>query len=175
MSRVLDWYIKRTTLIIENITALGRIEGAANLGGIMITNVVCKANLNVRIDLRTLTNESVNIVYNPSRFSGVRWKHPKIGGHCMVFSSGYIPVNGKVTYIREGKRRLRRYARLLQRLGWEVRLTVIDVVTVSASFKLDGPIDLIKVAPYYSGRYDPELFPAVMFTNILRVFIPVPS
>lgn len=83
----------------------------------------------------------------------------------MVFSTGKLTVNGKSKSIAEAKLRVRRYARLIQRLGWPVTLNSIDVVTVSASFKTEGPLDLYKVARYYNGHYDPELFPAAMFTK----------
>ena len=41
----------------------------------------------------------------------------------------------------------------------------IKVVTVSASFKVAGSLDLNEVVRYYGGRYEPELFPAAMFTK----------
>ena len=131
----------------------------------MINNVVCTANLNCSINLRTLVNKTVNVIYDPARYSGVRWRHPKIGGHCNVFSTGKLNVNGKVKTIKEATRRLRRYARLIQRLGWSVSLSNVKVVTISASFKVEGPLDLHRVAIHYEGRYDAELFPAVMFTK----------
>ena len=129
----------------------------------MITNVVCVANVNCIIDLRTLVRKTANIIYDPSKYSGAQWKHPKIGGHCMVFHTGKLTVNGKVNNVREAKLRLRRYVRLIQRFGWKVTLTKIEVVTISASFKVEGPLDLRNVVRYYGGRYEPELFPAAMF------------
>ena len=129
----------------------------------MITNVVCTGDTNCDINLKTLVTKTVNIIYDPSRYLGAQWKHPKIGGHCMVFSTGKLFVNGRVSSISDAKRRVRRYARQLQRLGWQVRLSKIRVVTISASFKLDSAIHLGKVCSVYSGSYEPELFPAVMF------------
>jgi len=129
----------------------------------MISNVVCTTDLNCEIDLRTLAKDNRNIVYDPTSYSGARWKHPKIGGHCMVFTTGKLIVNGKIKSVGDAKRRLRRYARLIQRQGWPVKLTGIKVVTISASFKTAGPLDLIKVVRYYGGQYDPEVFPAAMF------------
>ena len=131
----------------------------------MITNVVCTADMNCDINLNTLVNKTMNIIYDPARFSGAQWKHPKIGGHCMVFSTGKMMVNGRIRSIIDAKRRLRRYARMLQRLGWPVRLSGVRVATVSASFKLNSFPHLTNVCRFYSGSYDPELFPAVMFTK----------
>ena len=42
---------------------------------------------------------------------------------------------------------------------------LIKVITISASFIVDGPLDLYKVVRYYDGHYEPELFPAAMFTK----------
>ena len=81
----------------------------------------------------------------------------------MVFSTGKLMVNGKVGSVVEAKRRLRRYARCIQRQGWPLTLSRINVITISASFKVSGPLDLVKVVRHYRGRYEPELFPAAMF------------
>ena len=83
----------------------------------------------------------------------------------MVFSSGKIIVNGSVSTIAQAKQRLRRYARMIQRFGYSVKLSKIKVVTVSASYKVQGTLDLNKVWYHYGGRYEPELFPASMFSK----------
>jgi len=131
----------------------------------MITNVVCTADLNCAIDLRQLANTTYNVIYDPKRYTGVRWNHPKIGGHCTVFSSGKLIVNGRATSISEAKVRLRRYARYIQRLGWAVVLSDVKVVTISASFKTEGTLNLPNVVRYYGGQYEPEIFPAAMFAK----------
>lgn len=131
----------------------------------MITNVVCKANLNCVVDLEALVSKTIDIIYDPATYSGVRWMHRKIGGHCNVFSTGKIMTNGKANSVKEGKRRLRRYARLIQRLGWPVTLSKIDVVTISASFTSETPLNLHKVIQCCCGKYEPELFPAAMFSK----------
>ena len=74
-------------------------------------------------------------------------------------------MNGKMSSISDAKKRLRRYARLIQRLGWSVSLSKIEVVTVSASFKVAGSLYSNEVVRYYGGRYELELFPVVMFTH----------
>lgn len=125
----------------------------------MIAKVVCTGSLNCNIDLKTLENKTVNIIYDPSRYSRAQWKHIKIGGHCKLM------INGKAKSISEAKVRLRQYARLIQRLGRSVTLKEIKVVTVSASFKAEGPLHLHKAVRYYDGHYEPELFPASMFTK----------
>ena len=129
----------------------------------MITNVVCYANLQCEINLNQLTSD--NIVYNPRRFSAAIWKHKNIGGTCMVFGNGKLMTNGKVSSVKQAKQRLRRYARCLQKMGWNVTLTRITIATISAAFKLEGPLDIQAVNRHYSASYDAELYPAAMFVK----------
>lgn len=131
----------------------------------MITNIVCNADLQCPIDLKLLTLRCGNITYNPQNFSAAIWRHKRIGGTCMVFDNGKIMVNGKVNSTKEAKQRLRRYARLIQKLGWKIYLKQIVISTISAFFKLDGPVDVLKLVPYYNGAYESELFPAAMFVK----------
>ena len=53
-----------------------------------ITNVVVQGDLGCRIDLKHLVLKLSNVRYDPNRFSGIIWHHRKIGGSCLVFSSG---------------------------------------------------------------------------------------
>lgn len=83
----------------------------------------------------------------------------------MLFPNSKMIVNGKARSLKEAKRRVRRYARVLQRMGWHVQLKHIQVQTISASFKVEGPFNLSNIVRYYGGNYEPELFPAAMFTK----------
>ena len=83
----------------------------------------------------------------------------------MVFENGKLMVNGKVTSVKQAKHRVRRYARLLQKMGWNVTLTRIMISTISASFKLEGPLNVNSVVHHYNASYDAELFPAAMFVK----------
>ena len=44
-------------------------------------------------------------------------------------------------------------------------LTHIEISTISAAFKLEGPLDINSVVRHYGGTYDAELFPAAMFVK----------
>ena len=131
----------------------------------MITNVVACTDLQCKIDLKALTLSAYNIIYNPKHFSGAMWRNKKIGGLCMVFSNSKLMVNGKAKSVKECKRRVRKYTRLLQRYGWHVHLSTIRICTISAFFKLDFSPNLSEVKKYFNGTYEPEIFPALMFDN----------
>ena len=122
-----------------------------------ITNVVVQGDLGCTIDLRNLTYKLTNVRYDPKSFSGVIWQHRKIGGNCLIFSNGKINTNGKCSTLQEGTQRLRRYARLLQRKGYSIRLNGVRLITASAC--LCGKINPAS----FSEGYEPELFPALMF------------
>jgi TATA-box binding protein (TBP) (component of TFIID and TFIIIB) len=88
-----------------------------------LTNVVVQADLGYSLDLRVLTYQLTNARYDPKVFSAVVWQHRKIGGNCLLFSNGKINCNGKCLSLQDGQRRLRRYARKLQKMDYPVRLT----------------------------------------------------
>ena len=79
----------------------------------MITNVVACTDLQCKIGFKALILSASNIIYNPKHFSGAMWRNKKIGGLCMVFSNSKLMVNGKAKSVKECKRRVRKYTRLL--------------------------------------------------------------
>ena len=128
-----------------------------------LTNTVFIASLNCSFDLKKLCYELVNVKYNPRRFNGLIWQHPVIGGNCLLFRNGKINCNGKVRSFKEGRQRLRRYARVLQKLGYSVNLNEVKMVTASAFHVLSGPVDIPTYCREHGASYEPELFPVMMF------------
>lgn len=126
-----------------------------------LTNVVVQGDLGCPIDLRDLILKLTNVRYDPRTFSALIWQHKKIKGNCLLFSTGKINCNGKCSSLLEGRQRLRRYARIVQKLGYRVELRNIKIITASAAHQLNGRIDPQQLPPHFS--YEPELFPAVMF------------
>jgi transcription initiation factor TFIID TATA-box-binding protein len=123
-----------------------------------ITNIVCTSDIGRRIDLKRLTRTNRNIRYDPGTFSGVIWKHPRIGGNCLTFSNGKICVNGAARSRSEARKRLRRYARLVQKQGWPF----IRIVTMSASYRADANLSMEALVRDMGASFEPELFPAAM-------------
>lgn len=61
-------------------------------------NVLCTGSLDCNIDLRTLANKTVNIRYDPSIYSGERWKHyNRRTLYCVCYRT--LMINGKVFLI----------------------------------------------------------------------------
>ena len=76
------------------------------------------------ISIYEITLKVDNTRYNPKTFSSVTWQHRKIGGNYLLFGNGKINCNGFANTIRDGKMRLRQYARKVQKLEFNVHLTM---------------------------------------------------
>ncbi|MCG8113585.1 MAG: hypothetical protein N0E59_22775 [Candidatus Thiodiazotropha taylori] len=131
-----------------------------------LTNVVCSGSLCCRIDLKKLCYELDNAIYDSKNFPGLIWKHRRISGSCLVFSNGVIHCNGKADSFMDGVRRLRRYARYLQKLRFSVQLKEVKVMTASAFHCLKAVLDIKALVKETDCIYEPELFPmAVLRRN----------
>lgn len=127
-----------------------------------ITNVVVQAQLNVNIDLHKLAYSLNNVKYNPKRFSAMIWHHKRIGGSCLLFKNGQMICNGAKS-LGEARIKVRKYSRVLQKLGYPVNLTYIKLITASAVANLEREIDLPTLLPLSGCTYEPEIFNAAVF------------
>lgn len=106
-----------------------------------LTNVVVQGKFDHTVDLQTLANALTNVRYDPLRFSGLLWH--------------------QCTSFQEGIKRLRCYARLLQRKGFRNCLEDVNIITASACHRFDEIVRLQNIPFDYT--YNPEVFPAIMF------------
>ena len=127
-----------------------------------ITNVVYSAHLGCPVDLSRMCGLLWNTRYDPIMFPGLIWQHRTIGGNCLVFANGNINCVGKASSFKEGRQRLRQYARKLQNLGCPVQLRDVKIVTVSACHTLSLGLDLNRLAQERSLIYEPELCQPLM-------------
>lgn len=130
---------------------------------VKITNMVVVAKLGVRVDLHHVIQHLVNAKYHPKRFSAIVWNHRKIKGVCLLFSSGHIQCSGYKD-MKDARQAVRQYSRIIQRIGYQVRLTRIELKTASALVDLGMPVDLSKIPPTIpQASYEPELMNSAMF------------
>ena len=80
-----------------------------------------------------------------------------------MFANSVINSNGRASSFHEGRQRLRRYARQLQKRGFPTQLRNVKIITASASHTLSGGLDLYRLAKDRSLLYEPEIFPALNF------------
>ncbi|MES9971551.1 MAG: hypothetical protein ABW092_16080 [Candidatus Thiodiazotropha sp.] len=127
-----------------------------------LTNIVYSANIRCTIDLQMLCQRVENARYHPQRFPALIWKDSHFGGNCLVFSNGKINCNGRAATFREGRRRLKQYARRLLHFYPHGKLTDVKRLTASACHELSGSLILDNLAREAKASFHPEIFPALV-------------
>lgn len=129
---------------------------------VSLTNVVVQSSVNVKLPLNEIIHRIGRAKYNPRRWSGLSWSHPKISGSVMLFPNGRLVSHGSRT-ILQARKVVRQYARLLQKMGYGVILSPIRLVTASAIATLPTPVSLAKLASGYPmASWESELFNACL-------------
>ncbi|CAO1620400.1 unnamed protein product [Sympodiomycopsis kandeliae] len=133
----------------------------------VLQNIVATVNLDVRLDLKTIALHARNAEYNPKRFAAVimRIREPKTTA--LIFASGKMVVTGAKS---EDDSRLasRKYARIIQKLGFEAKFTEFKIQNIVGSCDVRFPIRLEGLA-YGHGvysSYEPELFPGLIYRMV---------
>lgn len=142
---------------------------AQGVSGIIPTlqNVVATVNLDCRLDLKTIALHARNAEYNPKRFAAVimRIREPKTTA--LIFTSGKMVVTGAKS---EDDSRLasRKYARIIQKLGFNARFLDFKIQNIVGSCDIKFPIRLEGLASkhHHFSSYEPELFPGLIYRMI---------
>ncbi|KAK9895006.1 TATA-box-binding protein [Cystobasidium minutum MCA 4210] len=132
-----------------------------------LQNIVATVNLNVRLDLKTIALHARNAEYNPKRFAAVimRVRQPKTTA--LIFASGKMVVTGAKS---EDDARLaaRKYARIIQKLGFEASFNEFKIQNMVGSCDVKFPIRLEGLAFSHGhfSSYEPELFPGLIYRMV---------
>ncbi|KAI9670814.1 MAG: TATA-box-binding protein [Trizodia sp. TS-e1964] len=138
--------------------------GAAS--GIVPTlqNIVATVNLDCRLDLKTIALHARNAEYNPKRFAAVimRIREPKTTA--LIFASGKMVVTGAKSE-DDSKLASRKYARIIQKLGFNAKFTDFKIQNIVGSCDIKFPIRLEGLASrhHHFSSYEPELFPGLIY------------
>ncbi|KAL9629491.1 MAG: hypothetical protein Q9164_006858 [Protoblastenia rupestris] len=143
--------------------------GQSVTAGIIPTlqNIVATVNLDCRLDLKTIALHARNAEYNPKRFAAVimRIREPKTTA--LIFASGKMVVTGAKS---EDDSRLasRKYARIIQKLGFNAKFTDFKIQNIVGSCDIKFPIRLEGLASrhHHFSSYEPELFPGLIYRMI---------
>lgn len=144
---------------------------ASGLGGNTIVptlqNIVATVNLDCRLDLKTIALHARNAEYNPKRFAAVimRIRDPKTTA--LIFASGKMVVTGAKSE-DDSKLAARKYARIIQKLGFQAKFTDFKIQNIVGSCDVKFPIRLEGLA-YSHGHfssYEPELFPGLIYRMV---------
>ena len=102
--------------------------------------------------------------YNPRRFAAVimRIREPKTTA--LIFASGKVVCTGAKSE-ELAKIASRKYARIVQKLGFEARFLDFKVQNIVASCDVRFPIRLEGLASQHAhySSYEPELFPGLIY------------
>ncbi|KAK0742525.1 transcription factor TFIID-domain-containing protein [Apiosordaria backusii] len=145
--------------------------GAASAGPSGITptlqNIVATVNLDCRLDLKTIALHARNAEYNPKRFAAVimRIREPKTTA--LIFASGKMVVTGAKSE-DDSKLASRKYARIIQKLGFNAKFTDFKIQNIVGSCDIKFPIRLEGLASKHHNfsSYEPELFPGLIYRMI---------
>ncbi|KAJ2491020.1 TATA-binding protein (TBP) [Coemansia sp. RSA 2050] len=144
-------------------------SGVAGVAGIVPTlqNIVATVNLECRLDLKTIALHARNAEYNPKRFAAVimRIREPKTTA--LIFASGKMVVTGAKSE-DDSKLAARKYARIVQKLGFPAKFTDFRIQNIVGSCDVKFPIRLEGLA-YSHGTfssYEPELFPGLIYRMV---------
>jgi transcription initiation factor TFIID TATA-box-binding protein len=143
--------------------------GGAQINGVSgivptLQNLVATVNLNCRLDLKTIALHARNAEYNPKRFAAVimRIRDPKTTA--LIFASGKMVVTGAKSE-DDSKLASRKYARIIQKLGFNAQFTDFKIQNIVGSCDVKFPIRLEGLASKHHNfsSYEPELFPGLIY------------
>jgi len=129
-----------------------------------LQNIVATVNLSCPLELKRIALQARNAEYNPKRFAAVimRIRDPKTTA--LIFASGKMVCTGAKSE-EQAKLASRKYARIIQKLGFPAKFTEFKIQNIVGSCDVKFPIRLEKL--YFShGRfcsYEPELFPGLIY------------
>ncbi|KAL2355317.1 putative RNA polymerase I and III transcription factor complex component Tbp [Cryomyces antarcticus] len=142
---------------------------AQGVSGIVPTlqNIVSTVNLDCRLDLKTIALHARNAEYNPKRFAAVimRIREPKTTA--LIFASGKMVITGAKSE-DDSKLASRKYARIIQKLGFNARFIDFKIQNIVGSCDIKFPIRLEGLASRHHNfsSYEPELFPGLIYRMI---------
>ncbi|KAJ1870685.1 TATA-binding protein (TBP) [Coemansia sp. RSA 1722] len=132
-----------------------------------LQNIVATVNLDCRLDLKTIALHARNAEYNPKRFAAVimRIREPKTTA--LIFASGKMVVTGAKSE-DDSKLAARKYARIVQKLGFPAKFTDFKIQNIVGSCDVKFPIRLEGLACSHGdfSSYEPELFPGLIYRMV---------
>ena len=121
-----------------------------------LQNIVASVNVDCRLDLKTIALHARNAEYNPKRFAAaiMRIREPK--STALIFASGKMIVTG-VKCEPDARLAARKYARVLQKLGYNARFCNFSIHNVVASVDVGFPIHISQMQAVHHAfsSYEP--------------------
>jgi len=129
---------------------------------IVINNVVCSFNVRCHLNLREIALQGLNVEYRKENgMVTMKLRQPYTTAN--IWNSGKITCTGANS---EDQARIaaRRFARILQKLGFNTRFTNYRVVNVLGTVTLPFAIRITQFSQaHHAASYEPELHPGVTY------------
>lgn len=141
--------------------------GDPNIPVPQLQNIVSTVNLGCKLDLKKIALHARNAEYNPKRFAAVIMRIREPRTTALIFSSGKMVCTGAKS---EESSRLaaRKYARIVQKLGFDAKFIDFKVQNMVGSCDVKFPIQLESLCLTHSqfAGYEPELFPGLIYRMV---------
>nr|ATP16741.1 TATA-box-binding protein [Adelphocoris suturalis] len=132
-----------------------------------LQNIVSTVNLGCKLDLKRIALHARNAEYNPKRFAAVIMRIREPRTTALIFSSGKMVCTGAKS---EDDSRLaaRKYARIIQKLGFQAKFMDFKVQNMVGSCDVKFPIRLEGLVLTHGqfSSYEPELFPGLIYRMV---------
>ena len=142
-----------------------------------IQNVQSTVNLGCKLDLKQIARNARNVEYNPKKIESATMRMLKPRTTAMIFSSGKMVCTGAKSE-RESKIAARKFARIVQKLGYQVKFLDFEIHNMVANCDFQFPIRLEKLQEAHSSVCygESELFPGLTYRMdkprvSLRIFV----
>ncbi|KAK1875493.1 TATA box-binding protein-like protein 2 [Dissostichus eleginoides] len=124
-----------------------------------LQNIVSTVNLCCPLDLKFIALQARNAEYNPKRFAAVIMRIREPRTTALIFSSGKM---------EHSRLAARKYARVVQKLGFPARFTDFKIQNMVASCDVCFPIRLegLVLTHQQFSSYEPELFPGLIYRMV---------
>ncbi|XP_027130866.1 TATA box-binding protein-like 2 [Larimichthys crocea] len=132
-----------------------------------LQNIVSTVNLGCPLDLKFIALQARNAEYNPKRFAAVIMRIREPRTTALIFSSGKMVCTGAKSE-EQSRLAARKYARVVQKLGFPARFLDFKIQNMVASCDVCFPIRLegLVLTHQQFSSYEPELFPASSYRMV---------
>ncbi|KAI6241645.1 hypothetical protein M3Y99_00325500 [Aphelenchoides fujianensis] len=132
-----------------------------------LQNIVSTVNLGVQLELKKIALHARNAEYNPKRFAAVIMRIREPRTTALIFSSGKMVCTGAKSE-QASKLAARKYARIIQKLGFDAKFTEFKVQNMVGSCDVKFPIQLegLCITHAQFSTYEPELFPGLIYRMV---------
>ncbi|XP_049626197.1 TATA box-binding protein-like 2 [Suncus etruscus] len=160
---------KPNSLPLIPITPITPMNAVFKCSGMVpqLQNIVSTVNLACKLDLKKIALQAKNAEYNPKRFTAVIMRIREPRTTALIFSSGKMVCTGAKSE-EESRLATRKYARVVQKLGFPARFLDFKIQNVVASCDVKFPISLegLVLTHRQFSSFEPELFPGLIYRMV---------